>query len=223
MPAPLRFLLGLALLAATALADEAAKEAGFITHARQLIFEGRRSGEGAFSPDGKKLCSTSGRTADGKLQLFLADWNDTAVLAALAQSAKVGGASQPRAGERSEAEGKNAHAFQPTAAAGAAPARDSEVPPTVAAISREDLQLETACLADAAREGRATGSEGAKAAADWLAEYFQKAGLKPFGADYFQPFEFTAGERVVPEKCRLAITGAATPDAVLDKDFRPLP
>lgn len=73
MPAPLRVMLGLALLAATALADEAANEASFITHARQLIFEGRRSGEGAFSSDGKKLCWTSGRTADGKSQFFLAD------------------------------------------------------------------------------------------------------------------------------------------------------
>jgi Tol biopolymer transport system component len=42
-------------------ADEAAQEAHFIANARQLIFEGRRSGEGYFSPDGKKLIFQSER------------------------------------------------------------------------------------------------------------------------------------------------------------------
>jgi len=36
-----------------------------------------------FSPDGKKLCWSSGRTSDGKSQLFLGDWNHVAALAAL--------------------------------------------------------------------------------------------------------------------------------------------
>ena len=36
-----------------------------------------------FSPDGKQLCWTSGRTPDGKSQLFLADWNHQAALAAV--------------------------------------------------------------------------------------------------------------------------------------------
>jgi Tol biopolymer transport system component len=35
-----------------------------------------------FSPDGTKLCWTSGRTSDGKAQIFLADWNDEAARAA---------------------------------------------------------------------------------------------------------------------------------------------
>ncbi len=37
-----------------------------------------------FSPDGKRLSWTSGRTADQKSQIFLADWNHQAALAALA-------------------------------------------------------------------------------------------------------------------------------------------
>src|SRR5439155_22027462 len=36
-----------------------------------------------FSPDGKQLCWTSGRTPDGKSQLFLANWDHSAALAAL--------------------------------------------------------------------------------------------------------------------------------------------
>lgn len=39
-----------------------------------------------FSPDGKKLCWTANRTTDGKSQLFLADWNHDAALAALASA-----------------------------------------------------------------------------------------------------------------------------------------
>ena len=154
-----------------------------------------------FSPDGKKLCWTSGRTADGKSQLFLADWNHAAARTALAQ-APPRGADAPSA-------------IRPADAPAAVP--------FAPAITHADLQTQTAWLADPAREGRATGSDGAKIAADWLAEYFKKAGLKPFGDGYFQPFEFTAGERVVPENCRLAVSGAATLDGVLDKDFRPLP
>src|SRR6266508_2280390 len=41
-----------------------------------------------FSPDGQKLCWTSGRTSDGKAQLFLADWNDEAARAALSAAPK---------------------------------------------------------------------------------------------------------------------------------------
>src|SRR4029077_14075030 len=43
-----------------------------------------------FSPDGKKLCWTSGRTGDGKSQLFLADWNDAAARAALSAAPQRG-------------------------------------------------------------------------------------------------------------------------------------
>lgn len=50
-----------------------------------------------FSPDGKKLCWTSGRTSDGKAQLFLADWNDEAARAALGASAKRSTSANPGA------------------------------------------------------------------------------------------------------------------------------
>src|ERR1041385_8926062 len=42
-------------------ANEPAQEAPFLTNERQLIFEGRRSGEGYFSPDGKQLLFQSER------------------------------------------------------------------------------------------------------------------------------------------------------------------
>src|SRR3954451_21695685 len=55
-------LLTLLVTAASALsADDTAQENRFISNARQLVFEGKRSGEGYFSPDGKKLIFQSER------------------------------------------------------------------------------------------------------------------------------------------------------------------
>ena len=54
-------LLVVCLFTTAAWADDAANEARFITHARQLIFEGKRSGEGYFSPDGNRLIFQSER------------------------------------------------------------------------------------------------------------------------------------------------------------------
>ena len=52
-----------------------------------------------FSPDRKKLCWTSGRTGDGKSQLFIGDWNDEAARAALGAATKQSEAlSKPPAG-----------------------------------------------------------------------------------------------------------------------------
>src|ERR1043166_3788986 len=57
------FLLTWMALPSVTLAVEsgASAEARFLSHTRQLIFEGRRSGEGYFSPDGKALIFQSER------------------------------------------------------------------------------------------------------------------------------------------------------------------
>ena len=92
------------------------------------------------------------------------------------------------------------------------------------AISKTDLEHEVQWLADAKRDGRMTGTPGARAAGNWLADYFQKIGLKSFGKDYGWPFEFTSGERVLPDKsrCEIAIDGKPAVNATLEHDFRPL-
>ncbi|MGI8436930.1 MAG: M28 family peptidase, partial [Chthoniobacterales bacterium] len=146
-----------------------------------------------FSPDGKKLCWTSGRTSDGKSQLFLADWNDAAARAALAQSPMRDAGKEETAG-----------AFAP-------------------AITQADLRAEVEWLADPKRDGRMTGTPGAQASASWLADYFEKTGLKAFSENYALPFEFNSGERVLPEKSSLEIIAdKATSSAKLESDFRPL-
>jgi len=168
----------------------------------RVTFTAGFDGLPVFSPDGKKLCWTSGRTSDGKSQLFLADWNDAAAREAL-QAA-------PRQGQTA--------AVSPPAAAGISD------PGYSAEIRAEDLRKEIEWLADEKREGRMTGSAGAQETAKWLADYFQRAGLKSFAENYALPFQFNAGERVLAEKTRLEISaGDAKSSAVaLDADFRPL-
>jgi Tol biopolymer transport system component len=64
----------LALLTAAAFADDAANEARFITNARQLIYEGKRSGEGYFHPDGNLLIFQSEREEGNPFyQMYLLD------------------------------------------------------------------------------------------------------------------------------------------------------
>ncbi len=153
-----------------------------------------------FSPDGKRLCWTSGRAADGKSQLFIADWNDAAARDALAES--------PRRAEENAA-----------AAPGLPNVGSLLLQPAIAA---DDLKLEVGWLSADARDGRQTGSPGAKAAADWLAEYFKKVGAKPLGSDYFQAFEFDAGVRALAGKNSLTIMGDSERPFEAEKDFRPV-
>ena len=57
-------------------ADQLDQESRFITNARQLIFEGRRSGEGYFSPDGSKLIFQSEREEGNPFyQMYVLDLN----------------------------------------------------------------------------------------------------------------------------------------------------
>ena len=166
-----------------------------------------------FAPDGKGLAWSSGRTADGKTQLFLADWNHEAALAALAQAA-------PRTNVSAAATGPRPETGRPGGAG-------EEFSPE---ISVQDLRREVTYLASDALAGRMTGTEGAKKAADYIAERLRQAGLSPFGggagSGYFQEFDFTASIRVVTNDNHLTITrtdGAAPRVALsVERDFRPL-
>jgi Tol biopolymer transport system component len=91
-------------------------------------------------------------------------------------------------------------------------------------ITQADLRHEVEWLAGEARDGRMTGSTGAQATANWLADYFRRAGLQSFAGNFAIPFQFNAGERVLPEKTRLEIVAGAprSSRAKLDQDFRPL-
>jgi Tol biopolymer transport system component len=152
-----------------------------------------------FSPDGARLCWTSNRTPDRKSQLFMGQWNHAAALAAL-EAAPVRAVAVP-AGKAKEPEGD-------------------------AALAKR-MQERVEWLAAPEREGRGTGSEGVRAAADWLAQRFREGGAEPVrGDDYFEPFDFRAGQKVLADQCSLKLLpasgdGAAT-EFKLEEDFRPL-
>ena len=153
-----------------------------------------------FSPEGKRLCWTSNRGGEKRSQLFLAEWNHEAALEALG-SAPV---------RQATAEGE---------IRGGIGGKESYVPE----IAEEDLRKQVEWLAAPQREGRRTGSEGARASADWLARYLEAAGLEGVKGAYFQEFEFPAGVEVLTGKNRLSVEreGRAN-EFVLDTDFRPL-
>ncbi len=175
-----------------------------------------------FSPDGKKLCWTSGRTADKKSQLFIAEWNDEAALKALGEAPNRGEGVAPA---------------EPKLLPGSAAQQELRPPIGSPAITAADLKTEVSWLADDAREGRMTGTPGAQAAADWLADYFGKIGLKPLGESFAEGFEFDAGVKAIEGKNRLVIStdiGVSDPGksrffppdgthtVTYDKNFRPI-
>ncbi len=166
-----------------------------------------------FSPDGKRLCWTSGRTTDKKSQLFMAEWNDEAALAALREAPVRGEGEAP-------AEPK---LFPGAPSKDATALRELRPPIGSQAITAEDLKAEVGWLADDAREGRMTGTPGAAAAAEWLVDYFQKIGLKPLGDSFAEPFEFDAGVKLVEGKNTFAIAKDGSPLSTLNPQlFRPI-
>lgn len=74
----------------------------------RVTFTDKFDGLPTFSPDGARLAWTSGRTASGESQLFVADWNHAAALAALQNAPLRGGAAADK-GERTSADELRAH------------------------------------------------------------------------------------------------------------------
>ncbi len=156
-----------------------------------------------FSPDGRQLCWTSGRTADQSSQLFLAKWNHEAALEALAQSP-----------ERNSVLPVVQHV-------------GSSIPPAPGSqpgILTEELRRHVGTLASDDFGGRLTGSDGARKAARYLVQELERDGIAPLGGSYRHPFEFTAGVTVVTNRCSLKVTGTnGTMETFeVERDFRPL-
>ena len=154
-----------------------------------------------FSPDGGRLCWTSNRNSQEVSQLYLANWNHEAALKAVTSTPKTH--NLPGHPVRTVADFKS---------------------PKKTSI-RQHIEF----LADDALEGRMTGSEGAKRAAEHIATQFEELNLKPINdtATYFQEFEFTAGRRIISEENRFYITrqvhGAEQELAFnVEQDFQPL-
>jgi Tol biopolymer transport system component len=168
-----------------------------------------------FSPDGAKLAWTSGRTSDGKSQIFLADWNDAAASEALKAAplrqiprSAVNGAAAPQPSrEVTHETSEKVSSFTP-------------------AITTNDLYAVVSYLASDGLEGRLAGSHGAELAADYIASQMKRIGLQPVGTNtgFFQSYQFNSGARVMTNANHLMISSSNSPevDFQVEKDFRPL-
>ena len=161
-----------------------------------------------FSPDGNRLCWTSNRNSQEVSQLYFADWNHEAALAAISLAPRSHHAPVPIFNAQAK-DGTHAHA-SPT--------------PT-----KTSIQQRVQFLASDELQGRMTGSEGAKRAAEHIATQFTQLNLKPIGdeASYFHTFEFTAGRRIIAAENRFHITrqmhGAEqVMEFSVERDFQPL-
>ncbi len=107
------------------------------------------------------------------------------------------------------------------------PLRKTASPPEAAAapgISATALQAQVEWLAAPQREGRRTGSSGAKATASWLADFLKNNALDAPESNYLQEFAFPDGVTIQRDRNHLAaIIGDKESPFVLDQDFRPLP
>ena len=161
-----------------------------------------------FSPDGNRLCWTSNRNNQKQSQLYLATWNHEAALEAISLSPRsnITRISEP-IGQQAETD------------------LDFE---DFADETKTTIQRHVKFLADDALEGRMTGSEGSKRAANYIVEQFTKLGLQPAGEEggFFQTFEFNAGSKLIPDKNHFALTRKTNGSEVqlkfmVEEDFLP--
>ena len=156
-----------------------------------------------FSPDGNRLCWTSNRNSQEVSQLYLAEWTHEATLEAIEAAPRSQNSLVHSIGRVSNHESSNK--------------------------TKTSIRQHIEFLADDALEGRMTGSEGAKRAAEHIASQFAQLNLKPVGDEqsYFQAFEFTAGRRIISEENRFHITrqvhgSEQVMEFSVEKDFQPL-
>ena len=154
-----------------------------------------------FSPDGRKLAWSTGRTEDKKPQIFLADWDDGAARELLSLSP-----------------GRDEVAYR-------GPAADvsARIDGTTPKIVAQDVRRHVDALTDPAMNGRLTGTPGEARATAYVASAFAQLGLQPAGdGGWFQPFEFTSGVTLGEPNVLLVQAKDTTTRPPVDEAWRPL-
>lgn len=89
-------------------------------------------------------------------------------------------------------------------------------------ITKEEIYEHIKYLASDELEGRFTGTEQCRIAAEYIAKEFEKAGLEPvFNGSYFQEFPFISEIKLGDNYCKFS--GEQTVSLEAQKDFIPLP
>lgn len=161
-----------------------------------------------FSPDGNRLCWTSNRNSQEVSQLYLASWNHKAAIDSLSSSPRIQ-LSNDVVSKEETYEGLENEDFL--------------------IDNKSIIQHHVEFLADDSLEGRMTGSDGSKHAAEYIVEQFTKFNLQPAGekGGYLQSFQFTAGRKVIPNENQFTIIQTSG-DSVesfeynVNEDFLPL-
>jgi Tol biopolymer transport system component len=146
----------------------------------QVTYTDGFDGLPVFSPDGQQLSWTSVRTSNGAAQIFLANWNHEAALQALAQA--------PARNNSSTTAPTNPNPNP----------KNQELPPTHTTpgyvdnpnITPAELRNLVEQLASDDLQGRMTGTEGERKAANILAHRLNQNSLKAFQQGYTHPFSF---------------------------------
>ena len=190
----------------------------------RVTFTDKFDGLPVFSPDGKLLSWTSNRTSNGNSQLFLAEWDHEATLAAI-KASPARQASQPAQtidipkGSEQDISSKPSYSKPVTGG------MKSQFSPEITA---DDFRTEVKYIASDELGGRMTGSMGAQMASDYIAAYFEEIGLKAIGdsESYFQEFPFTSGVKIVSSQNHLQIKKEGHEKEItefeVNKDFIPL-
>jgi Tol biopolymer transport system component len=159
----------------------------------------------AFAPEGSRLAWTSSRTSDKKAQICFADWNQAEA------RRRLGIESTPAIN---------------TTSAPASPRAEAEQTRTAPTISMDELKHHLTTLAAQNMDGRLTGTEGERAATNYVASVFRTLGLVPAGDDssFFQEFTFTAGVSLGANNHLTLQTGdhRGPQEYVIDQEWRPL-
>ncbi|MCD4736026.1 MAG: M28 family peptidase, partial [Bacteroidales bacterium] len=140
----------------------------------RITYTDKFDGLPVFSPDGKKLVWTTSRTANGKAQLFIAEWNEKNARKALEASPQRVLGDETKFTEKIEI---------------------AELTSKLTYIASDDL------------EGRMTGSDGIRLAAEYISGIFEKFHLKYLGRheSFLWPFDFVSAVKIEPEKNKMIL------------------
>lgn len=192
----------------------------------RVTFTDRFDGLPVFSPDGKQLCWTSGRTSNGDSQLFMAAWNHEAAQEALKVTGKRSEAQTNQPTPLPSGKMKQGAVNEPVRKQSGEDRND--VHQFSPEITSADLQAQISYLASDGLEGRMTGTRGTQMAAHYLAGYFNEIGLKPLGdkGSYFQEFPFISGSKLITDQNHFQLRKEGDEKKMItfevEKDFLPL-
>jgi dipeptidyl aminopeptidase/acylaminoacyl peptidase/biopolymer transport protein ExbD len=181
-------------------------------------------GLASFSPDGKKLTWTSGRTAKKDSQIFIADWNHDAAVQALIHSAVSATSQTAQNPKSSDAQNVSAVPMDQESRRRAEETAKSNIP----AIAAEDLARHVEFLAPlylSPDTRKLSGTAVENKVLDYVATYLATLGMQPGGEDNrpFDSFQLASDLKLGPRNQLLeTFVGEEGAELEINQDWLPL-